>query len=223
MNMWRTSISCWTVIALLAIFAVGCCGKPEGEILTVEGYVIDWDREICYSPDHYHVYLSIAENPEKLPGRWWAGDKYGVKHAGDIGGGYIIKYTKFDYYIRKDNDTIDIQEGKYYVIRYRVSSTGTNNTIISARKPMKINRRIQAAIAKYNNAEEIPAPRKEFEEILAPRVKTEVGSYYDSRFYGTVWRTNVVPMFQDSVVRRQQIRNVQMQRNAAFRSTLLFR
>ena len=209
--------------SLLAIFAVGCCGKPEGKIITVEGYVAHKKRSLTYDPDFWEVSLSIVHEPERSTGKWWEADSRGWRSEDGL-----TRYSELEYFIRKDAEP-KVQEGHYYVIRYR-EKDAYNRAIISARRPMKRNRevqaRIQGTIYEYNNAEKIPIPR-EIEKIPAPRAKsTEVGSSYfwptfDAPEQLGVYRQFAVTPFRIQAVRVVPTRIVVI--NNRRRSTLLFR
>jgi len=206
--------------SLMAIFAVGCCGKPEGEILTVEGYVVHRECRRTYDSDFWVVSLTIVQNPEKSTGKWWEPANHWRSEDG------LTKYLELEYYISKDIEP-KVQEGNYYIIRYRERDP-YNRAIISARRPMKRNRKIQARIQgtiyEYNNAEKIPVPR-EIEKIPAPRVKTEVGSSYFWPTYDAPEQLGIrqfaVTPFRVQAVRVVPTRTVVI--NNRRRSTLLFR
>lgn len=211
-------------IGLLAIFAVGCCGKPEGKIITVEGYVAHRKRSLTYDPDFWEVSLSIVHEPERSTGKWWEADSRGWRSEDGL-----TRYTELEYFIRKDAEP-KVQEGHYYVIRYR-EKDAYNRAIISARRPMKRNRevqaRIQGTIYEYKNAEKIPVPR-EVEKIPKPRVKTEVGSSYFWPTYDApeqlgTWRSwdYIQAVRTSNVVQVAPRRTVVI--NNRRRSTLLFR
>lgn len=133
-KMCCASISCWTVIVLLAVFAVGCEEKKKPTHHKVEGYLLKADPPI---------HILIVDDVDKLEGKWWDTDRKDVKY------GHLD--VKFNMPVEMMNA---LQENKYYEFWY--FKKDGKKFITSARMPIEINRKLSEKRANYKEEEEKP-------------------------------------------------------------------